>query len=151
MTTGLIYFTRPAATPEAMKNVPPTTSSPGPRTTGASAPAWKKPAAPDNRQAALVTSLKHALLPSDREAAAESLAGRAAGDPVVIDALCRQAGDDPAASVRQTCVRGLGSARTSVAGVRERLQQLQSDPDAAVRREAGRALQQLDAAAQPGS
>jgi outer membrane protein TolC len=143
MTTGLIYFTRPAATPALAKVAPPA----APPITGAPGLTWKKPRAADNRQAALVTSLKSAMLPSDREAAAEALARSAAGDPVVIDALWRQAAADPAPTVRRTCVRGLGSAGTKAAGVRERLQQLQSDPDAGVRQEAGRALQQLNAAA----
>jgi outer membrane protein TolC len=125
MTTGLIYFTRPTAT---------------------AGPAGNHQAPGDRRQAALMTSLKSAPLASDREAAASALARGAASDPVVIDALCRQAGADPAAGVRLACVRGLASARTNVACVRVRLQQLQTDPHPDVRREAVRALQQLNSA-----
>jgi HEAT repeat protein len=105
------------------------------------------PTAPD----ALLASLHDALLPSEREEAAEALAAPdKAGDPRAVTALAKAAREDPAVSVRATCVRCLGKMQANTEVVKTTLQALQGDPETEVRQEAEQVLAHLgDAATGP--
>jgi hypothetical protein len=92
----------------------------------------------------LLAALHDALLPSEREAAAESLADPdKATDPRVVTAVAKAAREDPARCVRATCVRCLVKMQADSDVVKTTLQALQGDAEAEVRQEAEQALAHL--------
>jgi hypothetical protein len=96
--------------------------------------------------AAALRTLRESLLPSEREWAVERLAHydwRAV--PEVAAALTLAAREDPAPSVRATCVRALGKMKVNHPTVLETLRALKGDADPRVRKEVEQALPMLSA------
>jgi hypothetical protein len=94
--------------------------------------------------AQMVAMLHNAPYPSQREWMAESLTDGPA-DSAVVSALVNAATEDPAATVRATCIRCLAKINPHDDAVIAAVHKLQADPDARVRREAELALAQLGA------
>jgi len=124
-------------------------------TVGASSPADGLPLSPptgalasgdrQSSQDMLLGMMREALFPSHREWAAETLAAGSDASPQVIDALVQSARQDPAASMRATCIRCLVKIKADTAQVREALAVLQTDPSPLVKQEADAALGRLGA------
>jgi hypothetical protein len=104
------------------------------------------PAVTDNEREPVLKVLHEALLPSERELAAERLSG---GDwrrePAVVEALVRAARTDPAPTVRAACVRVLARLRANTPPVVAAVQGLTADADPRVRQAAAEALPELRA------
>jgi hypothetical protein len=100
----------------------------------------------------MMSSLHDALYPSQREWAAESLS---AVDwrthPQVVQALVTAAKEDPAATVRASCVRCLAKMNVNTVPVVTAVQALRGDTDPRVRQEVEQALSVLTAPAAPQS
>jgi hypothetical protein len=89
----------------------------------------------------LTRILQESLYPSERERAADNLATRDwHTSPAVVDTLVKAAQEDPAATVRAACVRGLARMEVNTVPVHNALQALQTDQDPRVRREVEQAL-----------
>jgi hypothetical protein len=85
--------------------------------------------------------LQDSLLPSEREMAADALSGfQRLEDPTIVPALLRAATEDPAATVRASCVHGLAKMNANTSDVVSALMNLKADPDVCVRREVNQAL-----------
>jgi hypothetical protein len=96
----------------------------------------------------LLATLRDSLLPSQREWAADQLAGvdwRA--NPQAVDALVTAAHSDPAATVRVGCVRALAKMKANAGPVVAAVEGLRRDADPRVRQEAVEALTALGGAA----
>jgi hypothetical protein len=94
--------------------------------------------------ATIMTSLREALLPSERESAADSLAAvDALANALVVPTLIQSAQHDPCPAVRACCVRSLVHLQANEVMVRLALERLKKDSDAAVRQEAEQALQTM--------
>jgi hypothetical protein len=92
----------------------------------------------------LMQTLREALYPSQREWAAESLAGMDwRTHPQVFDALLMAAREDPAATVRTTCVRCLSGMGVNSQLLVMTLQSLKADSDPRVRSEVEQALAKM--------
>lgn len=92
----------------------------------------------------LVGVLHEALYPSQREWAAESLAGRDYHKEVmIVPELVKAAREDAAAVVRVTCVHCLVKMKARMATVLDTFQFLMSDPDPRVRKAAQEALVEM--------
>jgi hypothetical protein len=92
----------------------------------------------------MVIGLRESLYPSQREWAAESLATVDwRKQPVVVQALVAAAKEDPAPTVRASCVRCLAKMHVNAVPVVGVIQGLKSDPDPRVRQEADLALNVL--------
>jgi hypothetical protein len=88
-----------------------------------------------------ISVLHESLLPSEREMAVEALSGlERQQDPTVVPALLRTAVDDPAATVRASCVHGLVKMNANTKDVVGVFMNLKADPDLRVRREVHQAL-----------
>jgi hypothetical protein len=93
---------------------------------------------------ALASLLKDSLYPSQREWAAESLAGMDwKANPAVLQALLAGARDDPAPAVRATCIRCLARMKAVTPQVMAALQGLKTDTDPRVRQEVDQAMVSL--------
>ncbi len=100
--------------------------------------------------AELMMMLKDSLYPSQREWAADKLSATDWRlNPQVADALAAAAKDDPAATVRAGCVRGLVKMKANTASVLGALEALKADADPRVQKEVGQALAALFAAPTP--
>jgi hypothetical protein len=109
------------------------------------AQASAEPVQPDTGH--LLALLKDSLFPSQREWAAECLSRRDwQAQPQVVRALLTAAREDPAATVRASCVRALAAMKVCAPSVLATVQALKSDPDARVRHEVEEALPALGAA-----
>jgi hypothetical protein len=92
-------------------------------------------------------ALRDSLYPSQRELAAQSLATADwHSHPTVVQLLTKAAKEDPAATVRATCVRCLANMHVNTGSVLTVVRGLKNDTDARVRQEAERALSILGAA-----
>jgi hypothetical protein len=99
----------------------------------------------------MVTVLKTATYPSQREWAANNLATFDwRGNPQVVQALVTAAREDPAATVRAGCAYNLGRMRVATEPVLATLEQLKTDRDPRVRSDAEHALARLSAVERPG-
>jgi hypothetical protein len=99
----------------------------------------------DHRQA--ISTLKNALLPSEREAATMELANRSfAGNPEVLGALVLALQADPAPAVRGSAARSLAKLGASREEVVQALKNQRQDNDARVRLEVDNAILQLTSA-----
>jgi hypothetical protein len=88
-----------------------------------------------------LASLRTAVLPSERERAAEALArANWKADPQVLPALVTAAQSDPAPMVRATCLRALGQMKANTVPVVEAVKTCREDRDARVRQEAEKVL-----------
>lgn len=88
--------------------------------------------------------LREALLPSEREQAADQLARyEAYRVPTAVNALLHGAMTDPAVMVRIACVRGLGTMRAATPEVLTGLQNLSREGDERVRAASGEVLNLL--------
>jgi hypothetical protein len=102
-------------------------------------PAPAAPPAQDKGQ--LLTVLRDSLYPSERETAAERLAGcNWHSEPEVVQALVQAARHDPAPLVRAGCVRSLGRMKANSIHVVNAVQALKADTDPRVRQEVEQAL-----------
>jgi hypothetical protein len=90
----------------------------------------------------LLAVLKDSLYPSQREWAADSLASQrgSQAQPQVVQGLLAAAKDDPAATVRASCVRAIAQLQINTVPAVTIVQSLQRDPDPRVRREVEQAL-----------
>ena len=96
---------------------------------------------------AVTATLRDALLPSQREAAAMELANRAyASNPMVINGLVAALQTDPAATVRSSAARALARLGTTREEVVQALRQQRQDTDARVRLEVDNAILKLTSA-----
>lgn len=92
----------------------------------------------------LMRILHDSLYPSERERAADNLTTRDwRAYPQVVDALVKAALEDPAATVRTACVRGLGRMQCNTVPVINALQTLKTDKDPRVRNEVEQILPTL--------
>jgi hypothetical protein len=92
----------------------------------------------------LLGTLRDSIYPSHREWAVNNLAtldGKS--NPQVVQALLSAAREDPAASVRASCVRGLARMKVTSAPALAVMQALKGDADPRVRMEVDRALTTL--------
>jgi HEAT repeat protein len=95
----------------------------------------------------LLAMLKDALYPSQREEAADRLAALGVkAHPAILDNLLAAAKEDPAATVRASCVRSLARLNVDRPDVIAAIQALKSDKDEHVRQEANQALLTLRSA-----
>ena len=100
----------------------------------------------------LMQTLRDALYPTQREWAAETLAGMDwRTHPQVFDALLTAAREDPAATVRSTCVRCLSGMNVNSALLAMTLQALRSDADPRVRMEVEDALAKMPQMSKPSA
>jgi len=96
---------------------------------------------------AITSTLRDALLPSQREAAAMELANRSyASNPVVISSLVAALQTDPAATVRSSAARALARLGVTREEVVQALRQQRQDSDARVRLEVDNAILKLTSA-----
>jgi hypothetical protein len=93
----------------------------------------------------LLLTMRDSVYPSYREWAAEALtaSGNNQHNPQVVEALVAAAKDDPAATVRATCLRCLVKMHVNTAPAVTTIQGLKSDPDPRVRSAAEQALTSL--------
>lgn len=92
--------------------------------------------------AMMTTTLREALLPSERESAADSLAAvDAQANPIAVQTLIQSAQHDPCPAVRACCVRSLVHLQVNDVMVRLTLERLKTDSNPSVRQEAEQALQ----------
>jgi hypothetical protein len=124
----------------AMAQPHPTTPTPAPVPAPVPAPAPAPVPAPVQQVsgaaaiAQLRSVLKDALLPSEREVAAEHLARyEPYRTPEAVEALLTGARSDPAMTVRIACVRGLGSMRANTPAVVDTLRALSREGDERLR------------------
>jgi hypothetical protein len=95
----------------------------------------------------LLYNLREALYPSSRQRAAETLASYdPRTNPEVVEALLLGAREDPAATVRAGCVRGLSRMSPGSSVVKTTIEGLRTDPDPRVRQEAEEALAKIGGA-----
>jgi hypothetical protein len=105
---------------------------------------------PDTAQLLLV--LRSSLFPSNREWAVEQLSHADwHSNPVIVEMLLQSARNDPAPSVRESCVRNLGKMNAKTPSVVEALTALQKDENDGVRSEVTRTLAKFQTAAQPAA
>jgi hypothetical protein len=98
--------------------------------------------------AQMVQTLRDALYPTQREVAAETLATvDCRVYPQVFDSLLAAAKDDPAPTVRATCIRCLAGMNINPTVMSVTLQALRADADPRVRYEADQALARMPQAA----
>jgi hypothetical protein len=98
----------------------------------------------------LLALLRESLYPSQREWAADCLAGHdGRREPQVVQGLLAAAREDPAATVRAGCVRSLARLKVNTPPVVAAVRALKDDADALVRQEAEQALAGLEAAPAP--
>jgi hypothetical protein len=91
-----------------------------------------------------LATLHDALLPSDREMAAEKLATLDwKTNDVAVQALVQAAKTDPSATVRSICIRSLAKMRVNTVPVVTAIQAQMNDTDVRVRTEAQKALSVL--------
>jgi hypothetical protein len=118
---------------------------PGMMDRGPSAPpvvATQPPPVGDPSQ--LVLILRSSLFPSNREWAADQLGGPEwRGHAVVVEMLVQSAKNDPAATVREACVRNLGRSNGAMPCVVDAITAAQKDEDEGVRNEATKTLAKL--------
>lgn len=96
----------------------------------------------------LMTTLKESLFPSEREWAAEQLSEQTGpAQPQVVQSLMQSAKDDPAATVRASCVHALAHMKVGSKEVAALVQSLKADRDPRVRHEAEEAFETLGLAA----
>ena len=96
---------------------------------------------------AITSTLRDALLPSQREAAAMELANRSyASNPLVISSLVAALQTDPAATVRSSAARALARLGVTREEVVQALRQQRQDSDARVRLEVDNAILKLTSA-----
>ena len=96
---------------------------------------------------AITSTLRDALLPSQREAAAMELANRSyASNPLVINSLVAALQTDPAATVRSSAARALARLGVTREEVVQALRQQRQDSDARVRLEVDNAILKLTSA-----
>ena len=89
----------------------------------------------------LLAILKDSLYPSQREDAAQALAGRDwHQQPQIADALVKAAKEDPAPMVRAECLRSLAKIKVNTMPVVAACQALKADADPRVRKEAEQTL-----------
>lgn len=92
----------------------------------------------------LIRVLHDSMYPSERERAVDNLATRDwHSNPAVVDALVKCAQEDPAATVRAACVRGLAKMGANTVPVASALQSLKADSDPRVRHEVEQAAPAL--------
>jgi hypothetical protein len=104
-------------------------------------------AAPVQDVQAVTTTLRDALLPSQREAAAMELANRSfASNPLVVSSLVAALQTDPAATVRGSAARALARLGVTREEVVQALRQQRQDSDARVRLEVDNAILKLTSA-----
>jgi hypothetical protein len=113
------------------------------RTMDRRTPSWMQPPQELSPQSVqeMLTVLRDSLYPSQREWAVESLAAldwRMHGD--VVQALLSGAREDPAASVRASCIRSLARMNVNTVTVVDAILARKADTDPRVRHEAERAL-----------
>jgi hypothetical protein len=97
----------------------------------------------------LVGMLKDSLYPSQREWAADCLAGQDwRSHPEAVSALLTAAREDPAGAVRACCVKTLGRMKVNTPAVVQAMQGWKTDHDPRVRHEAEEALAAMTAPAQ---
>ncbi len=131
--------TRPM-TPEAfarvMAQLPP----------GYGPPPMPMPAPMPSASGQLLATLRHAVLPSEREMAVEQL-GHCdwRREPDVVSGLLHAAKADPAPAVRASCVRALGRMKVNTVPVVSAVQALEGDKDVRVRQEVKQALAVINA------
>jgi HEAT repeat protein len=92
----------------------------------------------------LLADLREALLPSQRELAAEGL--RSVDwktNPEVVTELTKAAKEDPSPMVRVACIKALGAMRASSEPVLQTLEALSTDSDSRIREEANEAKSML--------
>jgi hypothetical protein len=98
----------------------------------------------------LLATLKESLYPSQREGAAEQLSELDWRiQPKVVEGLMTAAREDPAATVRATCVRALAHMKVNTSEAAALVQSLKGDRDPRVRQEAEEALATLGISAGP--
>jgi hypothetical protein len=104
--------------------------------------AKSKPTVSDaERVKQIITGLHEALLPSEREYAADALSNLDWQEhPDAVLALTQAAKDDPAVTVRTSCIRGLAKMKVRTAAVLTALERLRTDGNECVRQEAEEAL-----------
>jgi hypothetical protein len=104
-----------------------------------------------NNTQQMLLVLRSSLYPSHREWAADQLGKLdSKSNPIVVELMAQAARNDLAPTVRAACVRNLCKMHASTPAVAEALTHLQqSDENAGVRDEAGRALSQLHLASAP--
>jgi len=116
---------------------------------------YQQQADPQANVALLLQMLRESDYPSQREWAAEQLAGQNGRvSPAVVTALGMAAKEDPAAMVRVQCIRSLSRMQVQTLPVVSLLQQMQQDSDPRVRnavREAMTAMGQKTGDVQPVS
>src|SRR5262249_21625987 len=96
----------------------------------------------------LMAILKDSLYPSQRENAADTLAGRDwRAQPQIVDALVKAAKEDPAPVVRAECFRSLGRMGANTPAVVAACEARQNDEDPRVRKEAEQTLLTLTGSA----
>jgi hypothetical protein len=96
---------------------------------------------------AITSTLRDALLPSQREAAAMELANRSyASNPLVISSLVAALQTDPAPTVRSSAARSLARLGVTREEVVQALRQQRQDSDARVRLEVDNAILKLTSA-----
>jgi hypothetical protein len=125
-----------------------------PRQGQASTPATLPATLPaaDEISGQLLKILHDSVYPSERERAVDALANRDwRANPQVVDALVKAAREDPAATVRAACVRGLGQMHANTMPVVTVVQALKADPDPRVKKEAEQALVSLGVSSTPGT
>jgi hypothetical protein len=104
-------------------------------------------ATPDTKQ--MVQTLKDALLPSQRERAAEQLSKcDAKQNPIAVQALAAAAKDDPAPGVRACCVHGLVLMMADSAVIANAVECLKADNDPRVQKAVQQAVASLPRGAQ---
>jgi hypothetical protein len=104
-------------------------------------PGYLPAAAPEMGKGQLLAALRDSLYPSEREVAAERLAGyKWQSEPEVVQALVQAARHDPAPLVRAGCVRSLGRMKANTIHVVNAVQALKADTDPRVRQEVEQAL-----------
>jgi hypothetical protein len=92
----------------------------------------------------LLSQLRDAMLPSQREWAADKLAEIDwRRNSQVVDALVQSAKDDPAASVRAGCIHSLAKMNANTTAVLATIASLKTDGDPRVQKEATEALSKL--------
>jgi hypothetical protein len=107
-------------------------------------PALGQPAPQEGNTLQLLATLEDSLYPSQREIAAQKLASLDwKTNEVVLKALVQAAKEDPAATVRWTCVHVLGEMKADTVPVISVLQALKADIDVRVRNEAEQSLAAL--------
>ncbi|MHB1426767.1 MAG: HEAT repeat domain-containing protein [Gemmataceae bacterium] len=120
-----------------MMSVPPTPPS-------AQAAGFANASAPPTGVPQLLSTLKDSLYPSERETAAEQLSElNWRIQPLVVESLMKSAREDPAATVRASCVHALAHMKVNSTEAVALVRDLKTDRDPRVRQEAEEALATL--------